>query len=330
MPPAHRIGSPEDRLIAFLARYVRATAEQCTRYAYSSSSLAHVRKKLAGLVATGYVDANVGFSTAGKPPYVYSPTMKGWRYAQEYHDLSIPTHWRPSEAQLTDFRDYLHDLAITDCGIAIERFCGEAQPLVTMAQFVHDRFLPQTMVRLPDGSRRAIRLDAFVELHVRRGDPPRSRQRCLLVEIDRSTHYRKALEHKILSQIAYVQDGHYQADFGTASLTYLWLCPSLDRVKQLLGIIEATLRAHQATDFAQIYRFTAANPATVDPVDWFIHPLWFEPFRTDPTSLLGALPQLDRTVRLDRTHYLSQAAYERFLSTTGDALPHIAPEQDID
>lgn len=329
MPSAQRIGAPEDKLIAFLARYVRATAEQCTRYAYSPASLVHVRKKLAGLVTAGYVDANLGFSRSGKPPLVYSPAMKGWRYAQEYHDLPIPTHWRPAEAQLTDFRDYLHDLAITDFGIAAERFCREADPLVTMAQFLHDRFLPQTKVQLPDGSRRAIRLDAFVELRVRRGDPPRTKQRCFLAEVDRSTHYRKAIEQKILSQIAYVQDGHYQADFGTTSLTYLWLCPSEDRVKQLMGIVEATLRAQQATEFAQIYRFTAANPATVDPVALFIHPVWFEPFRAEPASLLGALTSL-RTVRLDRTHYLPQADYEHFLTATGETVPQISAEQDID
>jgi DNA-binding PadR family transcriptional regulator len=326
---AHRIGASEDKLIAFLARYVRARADQCTLYAYSPGSLKFVRKKLAALVAAGYVEAYKGFSNSGKPPLVYSPSMKGWRYAEEHHGLPIPKHWRPSEAQLTDFRDYLHDLAITDFGIAVERFCREADPLVKAVRILHDRFLPQTRVQLPDGSRPAIRLDAFIELRIRRGDPPRTTQRCFLAEIDRGTHYVKAIQQKIRSQIAYVQGGHYQTDFGTQSLTYLWLCPDEDRVKQLVKIVEATLTEQQAQAFAQLYLFTAANPAAVDPIALFTRPLWRMPFASDPIKLLGFAPPT-ATVRLNHSRYLPQADYERFLTATGEGIPFVSSELDTE
>ncbi len=149
---AHRIGPLDDKLLVLLARYIRATAEQLTRHSYSPNSLRYVRKRLAGLVTAGYVAANIGFSQNGKPPYVYSPTMLGWHYADAHHGMPMPTRWRPSEVQLTGYRDFLHDLAITDIGIAIERFCREVDPLVTVVQFRHDRFLPQTKVLLPDGT----------------------------------------------------------------------------------------------------------------------------------------------------------------------------------
>src|SRR3712207_5426066 len=94
------IGPVEDKLIVFLARYVRATLTQCTRYAHSPTSDSYVRKRLTPLVEAGYVDAYSGFSQDGRPPYVYSPTMEGWRYAHEKHGMPIPKRWRPSEARI--------------------------------------------------------------------------------------------------------------------------------------------------------------------------------------------------------------------------------------
>lgn len=329
MSTAHRIGPLEDQLLVLLARYVRATAVQLTRYAYSPNSLRYVRKGLAGLVESGYVEANTGFSQNGKPPYVYSPTLPGWRYAEERHGTPIPSRWRPSEVQITDYRDYLHDLAITDTGIAIERFCREADPLVTFVQFRHDRFLPQTTVPLPDGTSPSIRLDAFVELHIRRDDSGRKKQRCHLIEIDRGTHYEKALKKKLVLQLRYVQDGHYQRDFGTQSLTYLWVCPGgEERAKYLRRLAETTLREHDAVDFAPLFLLTGEDPATVDPVSLFTRPCWVVPFEPAPVALL-AFPPPATTVRLDRTHYLSPEAYDRFLQATGEQVPIVVAEFEV-
>jgi hypothetical protein len=329
MTTAPRIGPLEDTLLVLLARYVRATAEQLTRHSWSPNSLRYVRKGLARLVAGGYVEAHTGFSQAGKPPNVYSPAMPGWRYAEEHHGMPIPARWRPSEARITDYRDYLHDLAITDTGIAIERFCREADPLVTFVRFLHDRFLPQTKIPLPDGTSAAIRLDAFVELHLRRDDSGRKKQRCHLIEIDRGTHYEKALTKKLLLQLRYVQDGHYERDFGTQSLTYLWVCPGGgERAASLRRLLEAVLTAHDAVDFAPLFLVTGENPATADPVSLFTAPVWGTPFEPAPVALL-AFPPPTTTVRLDRTHYLSPEAYDRFLRATGETVPVVASELEV-
>jgi hypothetical protein len=329
MTTAPRIGPLEDRLLVLLARYVRATAEQLTRHSWSLNSIRYVRKGLARLVAAGYVEAQTGFSQNGKPPYVYSPALPGWRYAEDHHGMPIPSRWRPSEAQITDYRDYLHDLAITDTGIAIERFCREADPYVTFVQFQHDRFLPQTKIPLPDGTSPSIRLDAFVELHLRRDDSGRKKQRCHLIEIDRGTHFEKALTKKLLLQLRYVQDGHYERDFGTRSLTYLWVCPGGgERAGYLRRLLEATLTAHDAGDFAPLFLLTGENPATVDPVGLFTAPVWVTPFEPEPVGLL-AFPPPATTVRLDRTHYLSAEAYDQFLRATGEAVPVVASELEV-
>ena len=329
MSTAHRIGPAHDQLLVLLARYIRATTPQLTRHSYSPNSLRHVRCYLNELKQAGYVDANKGFSQNGPPPFVYSPTMKGWRYAEEQHEMPIPARWRPSEAKLTDFRDYLHALAITDTGIAFERFCRAAGDSATLVQLLIDRFLPQTKVTLPDGAKTAMKLDMFVELHLRRGESERKKQRCHLIEIDRGTHYRKALARKFLTQILYVKNGDYQRDFGTDSLSYLWITSGGDeRVKELLRIAEATMREHRLLEFAPMFRITAADPATVDPVDFFLHPSWYVPFETTSIALV-APPTPAEVIRLDSSHFMGQEAYANFLQHTGDELPTIAPELEL-
>lgn len=329
MTPAPRIGPVEDKLLVLLARYVRATAEQLTRHSYSPNSLRHVRNRVNRLVDLGYVDPHRGFSRGGNPPLVYSPTTLGWRYAEERHGMPVPARWRPSEARLTDYRDYLHDLAITDVGVAIERFCREADPYVAFVRFLHDRFLPQTRIRLADGTSPAMRLDGFVELHVRRDDSGRKRQRCHLLEIDRGTHYEKAIRQKFLLQLRYVQDGHYQRDFGTTSLSYLWVCPGgRERVAFLRKVLEATLREQSATELAPLFLLTAEDPATADPLDLFTKPCWLTPFAADPMTLL-ALPAPPATIRLERSHYLPQEAYDRFLRESGGEAVQVASEREL-
>lgn len=127
-----------------------------------------------------------------------------------------------------------------------------------------------------------------------------------------------------------MQDGHYQADFGTQSLTYLWVCPGApERVKQLLKLFATTLQEHKATEFSQLFLFTAENPATIDPFALFTDACWSTPLQTAPVSLLSFAPQR-RTVSLTRSRYLPQADFERFLTASGEALPHVAAELDMD
>lgn len=327
---APRIGPTEDNLLTMLGRYVRATVEQCTRHSYSPNSLRFVRSRLTALVEAEYVAVSLGFSQNGKPPFVYSPTLKGWHYVQDSHGMPIPSRWRPSEAHITDFRDYLHDLTITDFGIATELFCREATPYVRFVRFVHDRLLPQTRVQLPTGAYLGMRLDGFGELRIKRSETERTKQRCHLLEIDRNTHFEKALRQKVMGQLAYVQGGYYEKDFNTKSLTYLWVCPGLpERVKYLLKLFETVLTELKATEFAPLFYLTAENPATAEPVSLFVKPCWYLPFQEAPTALLAPLPA-SRTVRLNQSRYLPQEQYDRFLMASGDALPLIAAESDAE
>ncbi len=330
IPSSLQIVTREDKLIAFLCRYVRATLTQCTRYDYSASSASHVRKILNSLIDAGFVAAHRGFSQDGRPPFVYSPTLKGWQYAKDHHDMPVPARWRAEEAKRQDFRDFLHDLAITDFGIAVEHFCREADPVVRFARFIHDRMLPQTKVGLPDGSRKALRLDGFVDLRIQRDEGARTVQRAFLIEVDRGTHFERAIREKIELQYRYQQGGHNEADFGTPSLTYLWVCPDrVERVRKLRKIAEATLAELGAADYGPLFLFTPANPATVDPIDLFVRPSWSVPFRSEPVALLS-FPAAVTTVRLERPRYLPAEQYERFLMATGEGLPTLRAEVEVE
>ncbi len=61
------------------------------------------------------------------------------------------------------------------------------------------------------------------------------------------------------------------------------------------------------------------------------HPLYGEgwPSRPEPVSLIGFVPP-QPVVRLVKSHYLPQAQYERFLTASGEGVPHVAYEQEMD
>jgi hypothetical protein len=330
MPTAFRIGPVEDKLLTFLARYVWATLAQCTRYDWSPNSARHVRRYLQALAAADYVQQTKGFAQTTNVPLVYSPTLRAWRYAEEHYDLPAPRRWRPSEAQWQDYNDYRHALAITDFGLALERFARTGHPYVRLIRSIHDRMLPQSLVTLPDGKTRQMRLDHFFELRLKRSENERPKQRCHLVEIDRGTHYETRLREKLVSQIAYARSGGYQADFGTQSLTYLWVCPGLpERALYLRKLTETVLTELNLPDFAPLFAFTGENPAKCDPVGLFIKPVWFVPYASEPTALLTALPE-PRTVRLSPSQYLPQEQYDQFLLASGEDVPAIAAERDVE
>jgi hypothetical protein len=132
-----------------------------------------------------------------------------------------------------------------------------------------------------------------------------------------------------LTQIHYVQGGHYERDFGPQSLTYLWVCPGgTERVTYLRRVAEATMREHDVTEFAPLFLFTAEDPATADPVSLFTRPCWTVPFEPAPVALLAFPPPLT-TVRLDRTHYLSPEAYDQFLRAAGETVPIVTSELEV-
>ena len=284
---ALRLGPTEYTLLTGLGRYIYLTAAQCTRRAYQPGSLRFVQKRLAGLVEAGYAQRHLGFTQTGKPPDVFSLTARGWEAVREL-GMETPARWRPSEAAQRGFLAYAHDLAVSDIGIAAERFCTAVAPRVDLAQFRHHRILQANplQVRLAGGRTHRVIFDAWLDLRLTRGEPPQQRQRALALELDRASEYQQVWRRKITAILAASTSG-YAAHFGTTSLTVVVVCPgNTRRVAQLLTWTEAQLRAEDAVGAARLFAFTDVDPGTVDPRALFLAPCWRVPFQRDATALV--------------------------------------------
>jgi hypothetical protein len=289
--PALRLGPTEHTLLTGLGRYVYLTAAQCVRRAYQPGSLRFVQKRLARLVDAGYCQRHVGFAQAGKPPAVYCLTAKGWDYVREL-GMETPARWRPVEAARRGFVAYAHDLAVADVGIAMERFCAAAAPQAQLAEFRHHRFLQADplRVRLPRAGQQRVVFDAWLDLRLWRGEPPRQRQRALALELDRASEFQQVWRRKIAAILA-ASATAYADHFGTTSLTVLVVCPGdPGRARQLLTWTETALRAAGQEEAAQRFAITAADPAAVDPRELFLAPCWRVPFHPEAAPLLALAP----------------------------------------
>ncbi len=284
--PAFRLGPTEYTLLTGLGRYLYLTAAQCTRRSYQPGSLRFVQKRLSGLVMAGYCQRHLGFTQVGKPPAVFSLTTKGWSAVREL-GLETPARWRPVEAAQRGFVAYAHDLAVADLGIAAERFCASIAPRADLEQFRHHRFLQADplRVRLGGGTQRVI-FDAWLDLRVWRGDPPRQRQRALALELDRASEYQQVWRRKVAAILAASASG-YAAHFGTTSLTVMVVCPGNPRrVQQLLDWTEAQLCVDGAEAAARLFALTAIDPGAADPREIFLAPCWRVPFQKDSRPLI--------------------------------------------
>jgi hypothetical protein len=289
--PPLRLGPTEHTLLTGLGRYVHLTAAQCVRRAYQPGSLRFVQKRLARLVAAGYCQRHVGFSQAGKPPAVYCLTAKGWDYVREL-GMETPARWRPAEAARRGFVAYAHDLAVADVGIAAECFCAAVAPRTQLAAFRHHRFLQADPlpVRPPQAGQQHVVFDAWLDLRLWRGEPPRQAQRALALELDRASEYQQAWRRKIAAILA-ASATTYAEHFGTTSLTVLVVCPgNPGRARQLLAWTEAHLRAAGQEGAGRLFVITDLDPATSDPRGFFLAPCWRVPFQPDPAPLLALTP----------------------------------------
>jgi hypothetical protein len=284
---AFRLGPTEYTLLTGLGRYIYLTAAQCTRRAYQPGSLRFVQKRLAGLVDAGYAQRHLGFTRNGKPPDVFSLTARGWDAVREL-GMETPARWRPSEAAQRGFLAYAHDLAVADFGIATERFCTAVAPHADLAQVRHHRVLQADPlhVRLAGGRTHQVIFDAWLDLRLTRGEPPRQRQRALALELDRASEYQQVWRRKITAILA-ASTSSYAAHFGTTSLTVVVVCPgNARRVEQLLAWTEAQLRAESAEAAASLFAFTDVDPGTCDPQALFLDSCWRVPFGDVATALV--------------------------------------------
>jgi hypothetical protein len=320
------LGKTKRTVLLLLARHVFLRADQVTVAAFGRS-LPFVRAHLRELVAAGWVlrAPYLRDGDLGKAPYVYTLNTPGWEWVGQL-GLPTPVRFRPSEEV---GKASPHTMEISAFGVALERFC-RANPAVAIAQYRHERVLPYAAVRLPEGTQRRLRPDAWVQLAVAR--PDGLKQRCFVLEVDRASEYQVALREKIRALLHYRTEA-YRAQFGTESIAILFTVPTAHRLGVVRAAVEAEVAAHEGATGARVrpdlFWLTDADPRRAGP-GLFTEPLWRHPFAAAPVSLLEAGPAAGGREHALSAGFLGEQGMLRFYRDIGARPPATSLETDIE
>ncbi len=280
------VGKAEDRILRALGRYHLLTAEQITRLLYRPGSLRDVQKRLAKLVAAGYLIPKRGYSrSTGRPPAIYALGRRGRDYAAAA-GLELRHRFRPGEER--GYLFYAHTLALNDVLIAAERLAARTGRF-WIETMLHDQLLQQTPLRVTLHGGRPARVvpDAWLDLRFSRpGERPI--RECYVVELDRGTERQRDFRAKVEALIA-ATEGPYQDAFGTDLMTVAVVAaPERNpdqRRRQLLEWIEWELERLDRPDQADLFYVASLDSAAVSPEDLFCSASWYAPFSGVPAPL---------------------------------------------
>src|SRR4051812_29894086 len=216
------LGKTKRTILQLLARHLFLRADQLCAIAFGES-LPFIRRNLRELHAAGWLlrAPYLRDSDMGKAPYVYTLDTPAWEWVAQL-GLPTPVRFRPSEEI---GKASPHTMDISDFGVALERSC-RGNAFVHIAQYRHERVLPFTPVRLPNGTIRRLRPDAWVQLAISR--PEGLKQRAWVLECDLASEYQSAFREKIQALLAWRTHG-YRQQFGTESIAILFTVPTAHR-----------------------------------------------------------------------------------------------------
>jgi hypothetical protein len=174
-----------------------------------------------------------------------------------------------------------HTLTVGDICILTE-LAEEQLPDVWLRRLIHEHQLKQmpVSVTLADGTQDTVIPDLFITLSVGRN------RWSLIFEVDRGTISQKRWKERIASYLAF-KDEPYEAAFGEDAYTFC--VPTSAGVQRLGNLLHWTwdvLRAAGEEETAANYRFTASDPATTPPGDFFFAPVWGQPGQAAPVPLI--------------------------------------------
>jgi hypothetical protein len=283
----------DEKVLRAIGRYHYATVEQLTRTLFSKSSRTYASEILARLTKHSYLYKNLD-----GPRGIWSLTGKG-RSFLEGLGVSLLPRVRHNPIRTGRFWD--HILSVNDALITCELY-GRHTDGVELAGMLHERTFhrgPERVELILAGKRIStpVAADGWVDLRIG------GYQSCLWLEVDRDTEHIHDWIAKISSIIEYYGSGRYEERFGTDSLTVLGIAvpktgkSAQRRMQELLGWTESTLKELGKAQWADVFRFTAVDPARVwvspkdeedlTPTDYFHSAHWLTPFDSRPRPLLG-------------------------------------------
>jgi hypothetical protein len=282
-PKALSLSGVEDALVRAVYDFHFLTAEQVTHLMYSQGSVWYVRLLLRGLYMRGYLHRlRLPSAAPGNTAFVYTLGRRGISYLTgagiaDFH------RFRPSEQDEHSYLFLTHTLCLNDCLVAA-RLLELEEPAVQLVDFVHERTLKRTPVRVTTHRSEHIAVipDAWLDFHVGHG----SHQMAVVFELDRGTVDKKAMKKNLRGLVAYAR-GPYQASFKTDSLSIaLATTAGPHRVELLKNWLEQVLEEATAQSMAGFFLVTALPPGPPSPRELFLSPVWSVPFSPSPVALL--------------------------------------------
>lgn len=273
----------DDLLLRAIYELQFVTTEQMTRLYFSPGSLTHVRVVLKQLTDGGYLHRlRMPSDQDGVKPWVYTLGRLGIRYlnAAGYREFA---RYRPSEQKAHSYLFLAHTLGIGDVVIAA-KLLSERVPDYVLADFRHDRMLKRTPVEVstPEDGKIGIVPDLWLDWHI--GGTSRA---SIALEYDRATEEQRQWRRKIRGLIAFA-NGPYQEAYGSESLTIaIGTTGGVQRAEVIRGWLEQELKHAGREQDGEIFVVSALPSGELDPVEFFTHPRWIQPFQTQAVPLLG-------------------------------------------
>lgn len=247
-----------------LARYHYLTARQATLLLYEPSSLSYVQEALTGLFRMGLVARHLRQrkARAGSVEYVYTLSNLGFRYlavSGEPAETPLPQPRAPTDLFLE------HAVCVNDV-LVLASLLPKANPSCRILQ-LEDQFTLRQRLRdsrvVPDG---------YVDFALNHESFP------VAFELDRGTLSKERLRGKIAGLMRWCQTT-YQEQFGTDALSLAFVTTAGERrVKFLLSVIEETTRQLGYEEEASRFLVTGQSAVGIQPVEYFLGPVWQRPF----------------------------------------------------
>src|SRR5512144_327291 len=275
-----------------LSRFHYLTAKQAGRLLYpnANDNNRYMQRRFKRLVDAGFVLrlCALPMPRYGQAPHVFTLARKGRDYL---HALGVPVeaYFRPvEERRASENRPFMiHRLATIDVMIAATVLCRDV-PGVSCPRMLSERELKRGAIHVDvvgeEGTRRvAVIPDAWLQLQVGARNPY-----SIAVEVDRGTEDQKVWRQKIAAYGVWSL-GPYQQAFDTDNLTVAVVCPDEERSAQLREWTHRELTIRNLADYSELFLFTALQPDTAPPRQFFFGPVWHQPHSDVPVRLIKPL-----------------------------------------
>jgi hypothetical protein len=263
----YTVTTPTD-LLLLLREYQALTIFQIVKLLDKEKTITNIRPKLHSLAKNGLVTIqrlprSLPF---GSSPFCYSLTSQGIRALANTTDL--PTPAKLSGVALE------HTVSMNDIAVLAHQV-GKREPGMRLAEIKTESHMKQHPIPLKNNA--FLVPDLFVHLVVQ---PPYGKPNesiGFLFENDRGTEWADIIRGKA-KKYADISYGIYQEYFGLDSLTVVFLITAggKSRVKNILSWIQEEL--HSTKQDADLFLCAALDPCTIDPLQFFCDPLFFQPF----------------------------------------------------